>query len=137
MTPGHIIHAIHFICTRRPRRPHSALTCCDRLPGRPAQFGSAGRGGNEAHASSPRMGWQRICIPVGPGKVLLSAPGRGGQLTREQGSVARAVGSGVAPTERDIWSGCYGRKAGGSQVLLGPRDILRVKRMPLELCFEE
>lgn len=92
MTPGHIIHAIHFICTRRPRRPHSALTCCDRLPGRPAQFGSAGRGGNEAHASSPRMGWQRICIPVGPGKVMLSAPGRRGELTREQGSVARAVG---------------------------------------------
>lgn len=77
MTPCHIIHAIHFIRTRRPRSPHSALTCWDRLPGGLAQFGSAGRGSNEAHVSSPRMGWQRICIPVAPGGGKHRARGPG------------------------------------------------------------
>ena len=42
----------------------------------------------------------------------------------------------VTAVETDVWSGCSGRKAGGSQLLMGPRDIFTVELMPYELCLD-
>ena len=47
-----------------------------------------------------------------------------------------SVVSGVTSIKTDVWSGCYGRKARGSQLLMGPRDIFRVELMPFDLCLD-
>lgn len=171
MTPGHTVHDIHFICTRWPSRPHSALTRCQGskadllslvkqqgvamrltflLPGwaGSASASPEAQGGGKHRAWGPGLAsgsqnWapttklRAQCLltvrhteVLGPregsaSSLLLSAPGRGEQLTkgtRKHGGSARC-GKRVTSTERGVWSGCYTRKAGGAQVLLGPRGI--------------
>lgn len=43
---------------------------------------------------------------------------------------------GVAAMKRDVWPGYSGRKAGGSQLSTGLRNIFTVELMSFELCLD-